>query len=160
MSLRTKIGNSLVVQWLGLHASIAGGPGLIPGQETRIPQALWCGKKKKFCCCFFKDKRYVSERSKHLSENVLILNLHWECPSCERSCQGYVRRTHRTPAPPTPDQGWGKGLLMKISPWVGASNVFKEKNPGFVLMIRGKEKTRECPSESVRESTHLEKLVE
>ena len=49
---------------------------------------------------------------------------------------------------------------MKISPWVGASNVFKEKNPGFVLMIRGKEKTRECPSESVRESTHLEKLVE
>ena len=121
-----------------------------------------CGvvKKKKFCCCFFKDKRYVSERSKHLSENVLILNLHWECPSCERSCQGYVRRTHRTPAPPTPDQGWGKGLLMKISPWVGASNVFKEKNPGFVLMIRGKEKTRECPSESVRESTHLEKLVE
>ena len=121
-----------------------------------------CGvvKKKKICCCFFKDKRYVSERSKHLSENVLILNLHWECPSCERSCQGYVRRTHRTPAPPTPDQGWGKGLLMKISPWVGASNVFKEKNPGFVLMIRGKEKTRECPSESVRESTHLEKLVE
>ena len=26
-------------QWLGLHASIEGGPGLIPGQETRIPQA-------------------------------------------------------------------------------------------------------------------------
>ena len=62
--------------------------------------------------------------------------------------------------PTTPDQGWGKELLMKLGPWVGASNVFKEKNPGFVLMIRGKEKTRECPSESVRESTHLEKLVE
>ena len=48
MSLRTKIGNSLAVQWLGLRASIAGGPGLIPGQETRIPLALWCGQKKIF----------------------------------------------------------------------------------------------------------------
>ena len=28
-------GNSLVVQWLGLHASNAGGPGLIPGQGSR-----------------------------------------------------------------------------------------------------------------------------
>ena len=33
------LGNSLVVQWLGLHASIAGGPGSIPGQGTRVLQA-------------------------------------------------------------------------------------------------------------------------
>ena len=32
-------GNSLVVQWLGLHASTAGGPGLIPGWGTKIPRA-------------------------------------------------------------------------------------------------------------------------
>ena len=28
-------GTSLVIQWLGLHASNAGGPGSIPGQKTR-----------------------------------------------------------------------------------------------------------------------------
>ena len=31
--------NSLVVHGLGLHASNAGGSGLIPGQETKIPHA-------------------------------------------------------------------------------------------------------------------------
>ena len=32
--------NSLVVHGLGLHASNAGGSGLIPGQETKIPHAI------------------------------------------------------------------------------------------------------------------------
>ena len=32
-------GDSLAVQWLGLHASTAGRMGLIPGQETKSPQA-------------------------------------------------------------------------------------------------------------------------
>ena len=41
------IGNSLVVQWLGLHASIAGGMGLIPGWETKILHAAVRPKKKK-----------------------------------------------------------------------------------------------------------------
>ena len=36
-----------MVQWLGLHASTVGGPGLIPGQGTKILQAAWCGQKKK-----------------------------------------------------------------------------------------------------------------
>ena len=39
--------NSLTVQWLGLQASTAGGPGSIPGQETKIPHATRYGKKKK-----------------------------------------------------------------------------------------------------------------
>ena len=39
--------NSLVVQWLGLRASTAKGRGLIPGWGTKIPQAAWCGQKKK-----------------------------------------------------------------------------------------------------------------
>ena len=39
------IGNSLVVQWLGLCISTAGGPGSIPGRGTKIPQAAWCGQK-------------------------------------------------------------------------------------------------------------------
>ena len=33
-------GTSLVVQWLGLRASTAGGTGSIPGQGTKIPQAV------------------------------------------------------------------------------------------------------------------------
>ena len=33
-------GNSLAVQWLGL------GPGSIPGQGTKIPQAVQHGKKQ------------------------------------------------------------------------------------------------------------------
>ena len=39
--------NSLTVQWLGLQASTAGGPGSIPGQETKIPHATRYGQKKK-----------------------------------------------------------------------------------------------------------------
>ena len=34
-----KSGISLVVQWLGLHAFTAEGPGSIPGQGTKISQA-------------------------------------------------------------------------------------------------------------------------
>ena len=33
------LGNSLVVQWLGPSAFTAGGPGLTPGQGTKIPHA-------------------------------------------------------------------------------------------------------------------------
>ena len=39
--------NSLAVQWLGLRASTAGGPGLIPGQGTKIPQASHTAWPKK-----------------------------------------------------------------------------------------------------------------
>ena len=37
-------GTSLVVQWLRLCASHAGGMGLIPGQGTKIMHAVQCGK--------------------------------------------------------------------------------------------------------------------
>ena len=36
-----------MVQWLGLHASTAGGNSLIPLWGTKIPHAMWCGQKKK-----------------------------------------------------------------------------------------------------------------
>ena len=42
------LGNSLVVQWLGLSASITVDWGSIPGQVTKILQAAWHGQKKKF----------------------------------------------------------------------------------------------------------------
>ena len=41
-----RIGTSLVVQWLRLHASTAGGAGLSPGQGTKVPQASGAAKKK------------------------------------------------------------------------------------------------------------------
>ena len=42
-----ELGNSLVFQWLGLGASIAGGTGSIPGGRTKIPHAVWHGQKKR-----------------------------------------------------------------------------------------------------------------
>ena len=41
------MGNSLAVQWLGLCALTAEGPGLIPGWGTKIPQGARCSQKKK-----------------------------------------------------------------------------------------------------------------
>ena len=37
----------MAVQWLRLHAANAGDTGLIPGQATKIPRALWPKRKKK-----------------------------------------------------------------------------------------------------------------
>ena len=41
-----KVGNSPVVQWLGLRVLTAEGLGSIPGQGTKIPQAAQRGKKQ------------------------------------------------------------------------------------------------------------------
>ena len=41
------MGNSLAVQWLGLHAFTAQGLSSIPGRVTKIPQVGWHGQKKK-----------------------------------------------------------------------------------------------------------------
>ena len=40
------LGNSLVVQWFGLHASTAGGTGPIPGRGTKTQHAVRWGQKK------------------------------------------------------------------------------------------------------------------
>ena len=45
--LVSRDGNSLVVQWLGLHALTAEGPGSIPGRGTKILQAAHSNQKKK-----------------------------------------------------------------------------------------------------------------
>ena len=41
------LGNCLVVQWLGLGSFHCWGPGLMPGQETKMPQAMWHGQKER-----------------------------------------------------------------------------------------------------------------
>ena len=40
-------GNSLVIQWLGFCPLIAEDLGSVSGQGTKIPQATWCGQKRK-----------------------------------------------------------------------------------------------------------------
>ena len=47
MLLEINKGNSLAVQWLGLHASTADSLALISSGRTKIPQALRWDKKKK-----------------------------------------------------------------------------------------------------------------
>ena len=44
---RVKLGTSLAVQWLGLCAFTAKGPGSVTGQGTEIPQATQHGQKQK-----------------------------------------------------------------------------------------------------------------
>ena len=39
--------NSLAVQWLGVHALTAEGPGSIPSRGTKISEAVWRRQKKK-----------------------------------------------------------------------------------------------------------------
>ena len=48
------MGTFLVVQWLRLDTSTAGGRGSIPGQGTKIPHALGHGQKNK------KGRKYIS----------------------------------------------------------------------------------------------------
>ena len=48
MKRKKQRGTSLVVQWLTLRVSTAGGVGdSIPGQGTKILLAMGCGQKKK-----------------------------------------------------------------------------------------------------------------
>ena len=47
-NIRSDGGNSLAVQWLGLHASTAGGTGSILGCRTKTPWAVRCSQKKKW----------------------------------------------------------------------------------------------------------------
>ena len=49
-----------MVKWLELHASIAKGKGLIPGQGIKIPQAIQCNQKKKppMNCKFGQQSRW------------------------------------------------------------------------------------------------------
>ena len=56
------MGTSLVVHWLRLHASNAGGMGSIPGGGTKIPHAMWHGqkeKKKGLNKTYYENEKYI-----------------------------------------------------------------------------------------------------
>ena len=65
-----------MVQCLRLRASTAGGMGPIPGQGTKIPQVVWCGKKKygegeEWCVCVMRCRD---------GQNHCVQNLEYEDP--------------------------------------------------------------------------------
>ena len=65
-------GTSLVVQWLKLHASTAGGTGLIPPRRTKIPHAKSVPLPLLPCEDTMRNLRPRSTSPKHA--NILILN--------------------------------------------------------------------------------------
>ena len=70
--------NSLVVQWLRLCTSTAGGMISIPGWGTKIPVASWCDQKKIFFLFFFfhlKSMVLESDYQNSSSGSTLLLIL-------------------------------------------------------------------------------------
>ena len=73
-------GTSLVVQWLRLCASTAGGMGSIPGQGIKILHGLWCSQK-------------TNQQTKKPRNNAICSNMdatrdyHTKCSKSERERQ-------------------------------------------------------------------------
>ena len=58
-------GNFLAVQWLGIHAFTAEGTGSVPGQGTKILQAVQCGQKKNCFNSVLFSRSVVSDFATH-----------------------------------------------------------------------------------------------
>ena len=67
-------GTSLVVQWLRLSASNAGGTSSIPCQRTEIPHAMLCGQKQ--------NKKQVATIAIKGTGAENLVSLHWSGCSC------------------------------------------------------------------------------
>ena len=63
---RINPGTSLLVKWLRLHTSNAGSVGLIPGQGTKILDAVQCSQKVK------KIIKRVNPKSSHYKERIFF----------------------------------------------------------------------------------------
>ena len=77
------LGNSLMFQWLGLNAFTATGPGLMPGCETKIPQASQGGRKKKKKKLIVKKKNYLKKKQKRKYFKIIILTQHCQSTICQ-----------------------------------------------------------------------------
>ena len=60
----------LLVKWLRLHTSNAGSVGLIPGQGTKILDAVQCSQKVK------KIIKRVNPKSSHYKERIFFFSLY------------------------------------------------------------------------------------
>ena len=67
LALKKNEGNSLVVQWLGLHAFTAKGRGSIPVLGTKILQATLCSQK-----FLFLEKKNNNVKKKKKEWNLAI----------------------------------------------------------------------------------------
>ena len=76
-------GTSLAVQWLRLRTSAAGAVGLIPCQETKIPQAMWSRPKKKKCQAQIK---YLKNKDNGAKSKPFPLSLNHKPLICVGSC--------------------------------------------------------------------------
>ena len=69
-----QIGNSLAVQWLGLHALTAKGPGLISGRGTKIPQPARHGQKIKDKIKQINNKDLLYSTGNYIQYLLIIYN--------------------------------------------------------------------------------------
>jgi len=66
--IKTVLDNSLMVQWIGLHAVTAKGTDLIPGWGAKILQAKECSQKKTKVWCWHKVKHIDQSCITEISE--------------------------------------------------------------------------------------------
>ena len=64
-------GNSLMAQWLGLHATTAVDTGLIPGWRTKILKATWPRENKKKQC-LHNNHQVLSGRKIVFAEKIIF----------------------------------------------------------------------------------------
>ena len=68
-------------------------PGSIPGQGTKIPQAMWCGQKKKKNCQIILNKQINTVQVKHTC-TLGLLNLLSLCSLVHLVCICCQNRSH------------------------------------------------------------------
>ena len=77
------VGTSLEVQWLGLGALTAEGPGSIPGRGTKILHAPQCGqKKKKRVGVFWAGRHEGGPLNPEKGKDAVKASLAGQCPWC------------------------------------------------------------------------------
>ena len=114
-------GTSLVVQWLRLCTSTAGGMGSIPGRGTKIPHATWHGLKKK------KERKREKGRDLTHTEEKVMWRQRWNLEGCGHkprnasSCQNledardrFSSRTFRGCAALLPPWFWTSAIDFRL----------------------------------------------
>ena len=86
LNQRSREGNFLAVQWLGLHTFTAEGPSSVPGQGTKLCSVA--KKKKK------REKKQTGKRRGKLSKCIIYLSI---CNKCLLSLSCYAKSLQSCP---------------------------------------------------------------